>query len=122
MFYKGTSNQIDQQRSGNNRAMPENDPASPPSIGGDALDAIVISENDNIAVCLRDIDANIEISIRRGQEMFSLAVVDPIPRGHKVAVRQIAEGDKVLKYGEVIGQASKSIGVGNHVHVHNVVD
>lgn len=102
--------------------MPDNDPALSPSAGGDALDAIVISESDNIAVCLRDIDADSEVSIRRGQEMFTLAVVDPIPRGHKIAVREIAEGDKVLKYGEVIGQASRNIGVGNHVHVHNVVD
>ena len=102
--------------------MPENDSALTPATGGDALDAIVISESDNIAVCLRDIDAGSDVSIRRGQEMFSLAVADSIPRGHKVAVRQIAAGDKVLKYGEVIGQASQDIDVGNHVHVHNVVD
>jgi len=102
--------------------MPETDSAPPPSDTGDGLDAIVISESDNIAVCLRDIDADSEILIRRGQDSFTLAADDPIPRGHKIAVRQIAEGDKVLKYGEVIGQASRPIGIGNHVHVHNVVD
>lgn len=122
MFYKGDKNQIDQQRPGNDHIMPESDSALTPSDNGDVLDAIVISDSDNIAVCLRDIDADSEISIRRGQDSFTLAAIDPIPRGHKIAVRQIAEGDKVLKYGEVIGQASQHIGIGNHVHVHNVVD
>jgi hypothetical protein len=54
--------------------------------------------------------------------MISVAAIDPIPRGHKIAVREISEGDKVLKYGEVIGEASQNIGLGNHVHVHNVID
>ena len=30
------------------------------------------------------------------------------------------EGEYVIKYGEVIGVATKNIGVGEHVHVHNV--
>ncbi len=102
--------------------MPGTESATPSSGAGDGLDAIVISERDNIAVCLRDIDAGSDVSVRRGQDSFTLAAADPIPRGHKIAVKQIAEGDKVLKYGEVIGQASQHIGVGNHVHVHNVVD
>ena len=102
--------------------MPETESALGPSADGSVLDAIVISESDNIAVCLRDIESGSDVSIRRGQEMISVAAIDPIPRGHKIAVRDIAEGDKILKYGEVIGQASQNIGLGNHVHVHNVVD
>ena len=35
---------------------------------------------------------------------------------------EIAEGENIVKYGEVIGKASANIGKGNHVHVHNVVD
>lgn len=102
--------------------MPDTESALSPSADGSVLDAIVISERDNIAVCLRDIEPGSDVSIRRGQEMISVAAIDPIPRGHKIAVQEIAEGDKVLKYGEVIGQASQNIGLGNHVHVHNVVD
>ena len=102
--------------------MPDTDSSLNPSPEGDTLDAIVISETDNIAVCLRDIDSGSEVSIRRGPEMFSMTAADPIPRGHKIAVREIAEGEKVLKYGEVIGQASQNIALGNHVHVHNVID
>jgi altronate dehydratase small subunit len=43
-----------------------------------------------------------------------------IPFGHKVALRQVAVGEPVLKYGEAIGLASAPIEAGEHVHTHNV--
>ncbi|MDH3701468.1 MAG: UxaA family hydrolase [Alphaproteobacteria bacterium] len=89
---------------------------------GGALDAIVITEGDNVAVCLHDIESGAEASIRLGKDNFAVTATNPVPRGHKLAVRDIAEGESVLKYGEVIGKASQNIGTGNHVHVHNVVD
>lgn len=42
-----------------------------------------------------------------------------IPFGHKVALRDLAEGDPVLKYGVAIGVATRPIAAGDHVHVHN---
>ena len=43
-----------------------------------------------------------------------------IPIGHKLAIRPIAEGDAIIKYGVDIGRAVKPIGAGEHLHVHNV--
>ncbi|NUP46812.1 MAG: altronate dehydratase [Catenulispora sp.] len=43
-----------------------------------------------------------------------------IPAGHKVAVRAIAAGAPVRKYGEVIGIAREDIPPGAHVHTHNL--
>ncbi|WP_025157748.1 UxaA family hydrolase [Leifsonia aquatica] len=43
-----------------------------------------------------------------------------IPQAHKVALRDIAPGDPVLKYGQVIGAATAPITAGAHVHDHNV--
>ena len=40
--------------------------------------------------------------------------------GHKYALRDIAEGENVVKYGMPIGHATKPISKGEHVHVHNV--
>ena len=40
--------------------------------------------------------------------------------GHKYALRDIAEGENVVKYGMPIGHATKPIAKGEHVHVHNV--
>src|SRR4051812_35357936 len=48
-----------------------------------------------------------------------VAVAERIPAGHKVAVRPIAAGEPVRRYGPVIGFASQAIGVGRHVHVQN---
>ncbi|HET92034.1 MAG TPA: altronate dehydratase [Chloroflexi bacterium] len=44
----------------------------------------------------------------------------PIPTGHKVALREIAAGAPVHRYGQVIGFATRTIAPGEHVHVHNV--
>ena len=43
-----------------------------------------------------------------------------VPRGHKVALRDIAEGAPVRKYGQVIGVTTTAIATGEHVHVHNL--
>jgi altronate hydrolase len=48
-----------------------------------------------------------------------VAVAERIPAGHKLAVRPIAAGEPVRRYGQVIGFASQAIGVGRHVHVQN---
>jgi hypothetical protein len=40
--------------------------------------------------------------------------------GHKLARRPIARGERVLKYGAVIGTASAQIARGEHVHTHNL--
>ena len=43
-----------------------------------------------------------------------------IPFGHKIAIVRIGRNELVLKYGEVIGEATEPIEEGEHVHVHNV--
>jgi len=43
-----------------------------------------------------------------------------IPPGHKVALAEIADGEPVRKYGQVIGFANGRIAPGDHVHTHNL--
>src|SRR5919106_475332 len=43
-----------------------------------------------------------------------------IPAGHKLAVRDIAQGKPVRRYNQIIGFATRDIGAGEHVHVHNL--
>ncbi len=40
--------------------------------------------------------------------------------GHKVARRDIATGEKILKYGAIIGSATQPIARGAHIHLHNL--
>ena len=44
----------------------------------------------------------------------------PIGIGHKLARRDIAAGEKVLKYGAIIGSATQPIPRGGHIHLHNL--
>ncbi|WP_376764845.1 UxaA family hydrolase [Roseovarius sp. A-2] len=46
--------------------------------------------------------------------------VEAIPRGHKIAVQDIAKGEAVRKYAQVIGYAACDIAAGSHVHTHNL--
>jgi (2R)-sulfolactate sulfo-lyase subunit alpha len=52
----------------------------------------------------------------------SAAVVarQDIPIGHKVALKDMAPGDTVIKYGIDIGKVVAPIKAGEHAHVHNV--
>ena len=43
-----------------------------------------------------------------------------IPLGHKIALGEIAAGDKIVKYDENIGKASRAVQKGQHVHTHNL--
>ena len=78
--------------------------------------AIVISALDNVATALEALDAG--QTIQAGAS--TVAVIEPIPRGHKVALRPIREGEVVVKYGSAMGHASADIAAGTHVHTHNV--
>jgi altronate hydrolase len=42
-----------------------------------------------------------------------------IPAGHKVAIRAIATGEAIRRYGQIIGFATAPIAPGQHVHEHN---
>ena len=51
---------------------------------------------------------------------FQLTAKADIPIGHKVALKDLAEGDTIVKYGEDIGKMIGSAEIGGHVHVHNL--
>jgi altronate hydrolase len=56
-----------------------------------------------------------------GEELEGGIVVQaPIAFGHKVALRPLAHGEAIRRYGQVIGFANRAIRAGEHVHVDNV--
>jgi altronate hydrolase len=78
--------------------------------------AIQLHSSDNVAIARVSLAPGTSILIG-GHE---IAVRSNIPQGHKIAVRDIAAGEAVIRYGCVIGTASAYIGTGNHVHTHNL--
>jgi (2R)-sulfolactate sulfo-lyase subunit alpha len=51
---------------------------------------------------------------------ITLPCVQDIPLGHKVALKDMAVGDTVIKYGIDIGKVVAPIKKGQHAHVHNI--
>ena len=82
--------------------------------------AVMMSPYDNVATALEEIPAGDLVRVRKGEEQLRIEVKELIPFGHKFALEFIAAGAKVVKYGEVIGVATQDIGLGWHVHIHNV--
>jgi altronate dehydratase small subunit len=83
--------------------------------------AMRISPDDNTATALIDIQAGENISlVSKSGLIGEMSVREAIPFGHKLAVVDIKEGEKILKYGEVIGLATQQINKGEHVHIQNV--
>jgi len=82
--------------------------------------ALAIHGRDNVAVALEDIAPGTNVRVAREGRMETLAVAEAIPLGHKLALRALAAGEPVVKYGEVIGVARDAIAAGAHVHVHNI--
>jgi altronate dehydratase len=77
---------------------------------------LVISARDNVGTALEPLAAGRTVHLASG----ALQIVDDVPRGHKVALRDICAGDPVIKYGSSIGIASARIVAGGHVHTHNL--
>ncbi|HEX2923393.1 MAG TPA: UxaA family hydrolase [Chloroflexota bacterium] len=86
-----------------------------------AEQAIVIDPRDSVAVAVVELSAGQTCTVRVGDEARSIELKERIPFGHKFALKRICKGENVLKYGEVIGEATSDIEQGSWVHVHNVV-
>lgn len=74
--------------------------------------ALIVHPDDNVATLLDS-----RVDERSTQD--GLALNASVPFGHKVALRPIAAGAAVVKYGVAIGIATAPIAAGDHVHVHN---
>ncbi|OCW58341.1 UxaA family hydrolase [Hoeflea olei] len=80
----------------------------------DLPSTIRLNPQDNVIIALKDLVAGAVIP---GLEA---ALLETVPRGHKIACRPIVAGERVIRYGQTIGLASRAIAPGEHVHVHNL--
>ena len=75
--------------------------------------AICLHEADNVLVALRAVPAGTGLP-------GGITAREPIPAGHKIALRDVAAGESILKYGQIIGTTTAAIPAGAHVHVQNL--
>ena len=83
--------------------------------------ALMVDMHDNVATALDDLSSGESVRIDRGDSAaLIIKALEAIPRGFKLAIKDIDVGQPVIKYGEVIGLATERILKGTLVHVHNI--
>jgi altronate dehydratase small subunit len=82
--------------------------------------AMIVNKLDNVATALSDLAVGDPVTLIGTGNPGSIKANQSIPFGHKIALITIAKGESIIKYGEVIGRATRWIPQGNHVHIHNV--
>ncbi|PTM59987.1 UxaA family hydrolase [Desmospora activa] len=75
-----------------------------------------VHPDDTVVVALRDYAAGESVQVEKGEVILK----DNVPSGHKIAIREVAVGADIIKYGYPIGKASTLIQTGEWVHTHNV--
>jgi hypothetical protein len=87
-----------------------------PSLVPTPSSLLLMSPEDNCLIARIELAAGSTVPID-GQ---LVALPQHIHLGHKVARRDLAPGDKILRYGAIIGTATAPIPIGAHIHTHNL--
>lgn len=74
--------------------------------------SIRLNPDDNVDIALAD--------LLPGAESLGVTLTERVARGHKFANRNIATGEQIRRYGQIIGAATQAIPKGGHVHTHNI--
>ena len=77
-------------------------------------DILILNADDTVGIALVDIRSGAALS------SFETLAQSDIPKGHKFALRSIAKGAAVIRYGQIIGYATEDIAAGAHVQSHNL--
>ena len=81
---------------------------------------VMMKPIDKVAIALMAIPPGSEVEVTCQGQIFKVTILEEIKFGHKFAVVEIDQGEEILKYGQVIGRATRKILTGEHVHVHNL--
>ena len=85
-----------------------------------ALSALVLNIKDNVATAVRPLESGDTVAVEIDGNPDSVTLLQAVPLGHKIALKDVGTGENIIKYGETIGRAAVDIRKGEHVHVHNV--
>lgn len=81
----------------------------------------VVDKQDNVGTAVGEpILAGEDVGTEGRVTDLTVKAHADIAYGHKIALRPIAAGEAVIKYGLNIGTATQEIQPGDHVHIHNV--
>ncbi|MCL5971548.1 MAG: UxaA family hydrolase [Firmicutes bacterium] len=83
---------------------------------------LIHDDHDHVGVAVRDLQAGDSVTgvYQKSLKETRITLREAVPLGHKVALKNLNQGDQIIEYNAVIGVATQAISVGNHVHVHNI--
>lgn len=84
------------------------------------FDAIILKPNDNVGTSIKHLKRNTEIILKLEKQLINFVIKENIKLCHKFSLSKIRRGDKIIKYGEIIGVANDDIQSGKLVHIHNI--
>jgi (2R)-sulfolactate sulfo-lyase subunit alpha len=87
------------------------------------IHCVLHDPNDSVAVVVVEgVKAGMALTglVLDEDRTISLQCTQDIPIGHKVALKDLAVGDTVIKYGVDIGKVVQAVQKGQHAHVHNI--
>lgn len=87
------------------------------------INALLLDLSDNVVTSVKEIPAGECAVYRVGDEVRTVRTIETIPYCHKVALRDFAEGDDVIKYGELIGRTDRAVAAGgllDHMNIFSV--
>ena len=84
------------------------------------VNAIIVEPQDNVVVAIEPIKKGETVTYMCAGEQKTITALEDITIYHKLAARDIAKGEPIVKYGEHIGLAACDIKQGTHVHTHNL--
>jgi hypothetical protein len=84
------------------------------------INAILIDEKDNVITATESLQAGSVATYQRARERKKIILTEAIPKFHKIALIDIKEKQPVFKYGQLIGETTRTISKGSHVHDHNI--
>jgi altronate hydrolase len=79
-------------------------------------DAVRVHADDNVAVAIRPLAAGESVEVAGAR----ITLRDPVPAGHKIALRALDAGEPVVKYGFPIGEITAPVAAGGWIHSHNL--
>ena len=80
---------------------------------------ILLNVKDDVATALMELKEGEVIRVALEDASSDVSLREDIQFAHKIALRDIAKGEEILKYGLPIGRALANIRAGEWVHVHN---
>ena len=83
-------------------------------------DAITLTEKDNVATSLHTLQPGQIAYVKANTDHATVQIIAVIPPNHKFAIRDIDAGEHIIKFGEIIGVATRKIAKGSHVHTQNL--